>query len=157
MYTLDFWLYDSILENFWDIWLNKEYSDTNIFGILSSLMETSLWFLLYIRYIKDKEKKINVEELYNIYCIDVLNISKNYLDKTKQMIKELEKKFEWIMKLWIEIDDNTKFFKIWLNNRQGFIKWKEDIYKSISGEDVLWFKWFLKNITYYNKRYLMPK
>ena len=157
MYTLDFWLYDSILENFWDIWLNKEYSDTNIFGILSSLMETSLWFLLYIRYIKDKEKKINVEELYNIYCIDVLNISRNYLDKTKQMIKELEKKFEWIMKLWIEIDDNTKFFKIWLNNRQGFIKWKEDIYKSISGEDVLWFKWFLKNITYYNKRYLMPK
>jgi hypothetical protein len=69
----------------------------------------------------------------------------------------MEIEFHDILKLWIEIDDNKQFFKIWSANWVKFTKGKEDIYKEISGEDVLWFKWFLKNITYYNKRYLMPK
>jgi len=161
MYTLDFWIYDKILEKIWEIDLQKEYSDTNIFWIISSMMETTTWFLLYISYMKSNVKKdINIELLYDIYCIDVLNLWKPYAKKMKKLLQSIEVEFNEIINLWIDLDDNKNFFKIWRTNRWKFIKDKtdkDDIYKSISGEDVLWFKWFLKNITYYNKRYLMPK
>jgi hypothetical protein len=42
MYSLDFWIYNKILEDMTTINLNEEYSDSNIFGIISSMMETSL-------------------------------------------------------------------------------------------------------------------
>ncbi len=158
MYTLDFWLYNKILEEMWEINLKNDYSDTNIFWIIASMIETMQWFLLYVIYLKTQlPKDSNLDILYDIYCVDVLNLWKNYADKMKKVIQTLEWEFSEIMNLWIELDDNKDFFKIWLNNWSKFIKWKDDIYKDISGEDVLWFKWFLKNITYYNKRYLMPK
>lgn len=163
MYTLDFWIYDSLLDKIGDLNLRQDYSDTNIFGILSSMMETIVWFLLYISYIKknwikqDLENDYNLDILYEIYCIEVLNLSKNYENRMKDLLESMENEFGEIINLWIELDDNNAFFKIWATNWNKFAKWKEDLYKLISGEDVLWFKWFLKNITYYNKRYLMPK
>jgi len=158
MYTIDFWIHDAIIEKLWNVNLHDDYSDTNIFGIISYLMETAMWFLIYISYIKNNaNKNTNIEILYDIYCIDVLNLWKPYAKKMKVLLQSLEVDFQEIINLWIELDDNKNFFKIWHANRTKFVKDKEDIYKSISGEDVLWFKWFLKNITYYNKRYLMPK
>jgi len=157
MYTLDFWIYDNILKKIWNLWLNKDYSDTNIMWIISCMMETTFGFLLYITYMQKYAKKNNLDMLYEIYCIDVLNLSKDYLENVKWLLKLMEKEFEEILSLWIELDDNKNFFAIWAANWSKFASKKDDIYKSVSGEDVLWFKWFLKNITYYNKRYLMPK
>jgi hypothetical protein len=34
---------------------------------------------------------------------------------------------------------------------------KEEIKKKIIGEDIVRLRWYLKNITYYNKRFLIPK
>lgn len=157
MYSLDFWIYNKILEDMTTINLNEEYSDSNIFGIISSMMETSLWFLLYITYLKKEWVNANLEELYDIYCMDVLNLSKNYTPKIRKKIENLELQFKEILILRIELDDNKNFFKIASVNWSNFVKEKGDIYKLVSWEDVLWFKWFLKNITYYNKRYLIPK
>lgn len=157
MYSLDFWVYEEVLAWLKDISLKENYSDTNIFGIISSMIDTLPGFLLYIAYLKMNKKATKYEILYDIYCIDVLNISKDYCKSLKKMIKWIEDKFMDLLNLWIELDDNEAFFQIALNNWKEFIKWRTDIYKSVSGEDVLWFKWFLKNITYYNKRYLIPK
>jgi hypothetical protein len=157
MYSLDFWIYEEVLAWLWEIWLKNNYSDTNIFGIISCIIDTLPGFLLYITYLKSVSKAQKYDVLYDIYCIDVLNISKEYCKSLKGMIKWIETKFMEILNLWIDLDDNKDFFKIALTNWKDFIKWKENIYKSVSGEDVLWFKWFLKNITYYNKRYLIPK
>jgi len=157
MYSLDFWIYEEVLAWLKEIWLKEDYSDTNIFGIISSMMDTLPGFLLYTAYLKMNKKATKYEILYDIYCIDVLNISKDYCKSLKKMIKWIEDKFMDLLNLWIELDDNEAFFQIALNNWKEFIKWRTDIYKSVSGEDVLWFKWFLKNITYYNKRYLIPK
>ncbi len=160
MYTLDFWLNDSMLKKLGSVDLKNDYSDTNIFGIISYLMETVFGLLIYIVYLRNnpvKNTDLQIDTLYDIYCIDILNLSKDYASKMKKILIELEWEFESIIKLWIELDDNKSFFKIGSTNRTKFIEWQDDIYKSISGEDVLWFKWFLKNITYYNKRYLMPK
>jgi hypothetical protein len=34
---------------------------------------------------------------------------------------------------------------------------KEEILNNTTSEDIIRLKWFLKNITYYNKRFLIPK
>ncbi len=156
MYSLDFWVYDSLLNETCDLKLSHEYSDANILWILSSMMETLSGFMLYTTYLK-KNGVNNLDELYNIYCIDVLNLSKNYTKIMKEKIEKIESKFEKILWLWIDLDDNNDFFKIASTNWSSFVKGKEEIYKLVSWEDVLWFKGFLKNITYYNKRYLIPK
>lgn len=156
MYSLDFWIYYELLDNITILDLKHDYSDANILWIISSMMETLFGFILYMKYLQ-KQKSKQIDDLYSIYCIDVLNLSKNYVNGLKKIIQNLEFKFQEILELWIELDDNKNFFKIASNNWSGFIKWKEEIYKSVSWEDVLWFKWFLKNITYYNKRYLIPK
>ena len=158
LYSLDFWIYDRLLKYLSDIDLKAEYSDTNIYGIISSMMETLPWFLMYITFLQnDENKEINTDIIYEIYCVDVLNITKKYNKKIQSMIKKILSEFKEILELWISLDDNKAFFQIALSNWKEFVKWKEDIYRSVSGEDVLWFKWFLKNITYYNKRYLIPK
>lgn len=157
MYSLDFWIYIEILNWLKNINLKKDYSDTNILGIISSMIETLPWFLLYMTYLKQNKKWLKFEILYDIYCIDILNITKDHSSNLIDIIKTIEIKFWDILNLRIELDDNKDFFKIWLINWKEFTKWKTDIYKSISWEDVLWFKWFIKNITYYNKRFLIPK
>lgn len=158
LYSMDFWIYDRLLRHLWNLNLNTEYSDTNIYGIISSMMETLPWFLLYTTYLeKNWGNDINLDTIFEIYCIDVLNITKKYSKKLKKIILIMLSEFHDILDLRISLDDNWAYFNVALSNRKEFIKWKEDIYKSVSGEDVLWFKWFLKNITYYNKRYLIPK
>lgn len=157
MYSLDFWIYEEFLKWLKDIDLKANYSDINIFWIISSIIDTLPGFLLYMNFLKWGKKTNKFDILYDIYCIDVLNISKEYCEDLKKMIKKIELTFSELLNLWNELDDNKSFFKIALNNWNEFIKWKTDIYKSVSGEDILWFKWFLKNITYYNKRFLIPK
>ncbi len=157
LYSLDFWVYDRLLKYLNEVDLKSEYSDTNIYGIISSMMETLPWFLLYISFLQNESGNMDFDVLYEIYCVDVLNITKKYNKKMKNVIKKILSEFDEILKLRISLDDNWSFFKIALSNWKEFVKWKDDVYKSVSGEDVLWFKWFLKNITYYNKRYLIPK
>lgn len=158
MYSLDFWIYKKTIEEIKDINFKKEYSDTNILGIISCMMETIFGLIIYTHYLKNSNKwENNIDQLYKIYCVDVLNLSWKYSNKMIDKIKNLEKYFEKILNLRSELDDNKIFFKIAHTNWVEFIKNKEDIYKWVSWEDVLWFKWFLKNITYYNKRYLIPK
>ena len=71
----------------------------------------------------------NLDELYEIYCADVLNINRNYEKKMIEKIKKIELEFEKILNLWVRLDDNNSIFKIASTNRSNFIKWKEDIYK----------------------------
>jgi hypothetical protein len=52
MYSLDFWIYVSLLDGLKNINLKADYSDTNIFGIIASIMETLPGFLLYITFMK---------------------------------------------------------------------------------------------------------
>gem|GEM_PF-6770511 len=73
-----------------------------------------------------------MDELYDIYCIDVLNLSKNYTQQVREKIENLESRFKEILTLRIELDDNQTFFKIVSANWANFVKEKEDIYKLVS-------------------------
>ena len=60
--------------------------------------------------------------IYDIYCVDVLNITKKYNKKFQSMIKKILSEFEEILKLWISLDDNKAFFQIALSNWKEFVK-----------------------------------
>jgi hypothetical protein len=56
------------------------------------------------------------------------------------------------------IDDNAGYLKIAYDNRKSYGKnqTSEAIFGGLSGEDIIWFRGFLKTVSYYNKRYIMP-
>ena len=77
--------------------------------------------MLYTNYLKKNNMK-NLDELYEIYCVDVLNINRNYEKKMIEKIKKIELEFEKILNLWVRLDDNNSIFKIASTNRSNFIK-----------------------------------
>lgn len=164
-YNLDFWISKKFFREVAErkILLKKEYSDLVILGIFSTIRETFSGFLIYLTYLRDethtKNANIDTETLIRLYIQDILNMDEYYLHKIMDIINSLQADFNEIVKHWIEIDDNKDYLKIGADNRIRFSANKsiEETKKKIISEDVIWFKWFLKNISYYNKRFLMPQ
>lgn len=165
IYNLDFWIskkfFRAVAEN--RILLKKDYSDLVILGIFSTIRETFSGFLIYLTYLRDeaniKDITINAELLIRLYVHDILNIDEYYQHKIVDIINDIQADFNEIIKHWIEIDDNKDYLKIGYDNRIRFSANKslEETRKKIISEDIIRFKWFLKNISYYNKRFLMPQ
>ena len=165
IYNLDFWIskkfFAATIDN--KVLLKKDYSDLVILWIFSTIRETLSWFLIYLTYIKDqadiKNISIDTDFLIQLYVKDILNMDEYYHSKIIAMIDNLQADFNEIVKHRIEIDDNKDYLKIGLDNRIGFCGNKsiEETKKKIISEDIIRFKWFLKNISYYNKRFLMPQ
>lgn len=141
--------------------LKNDYSDLVLLGIFATIRETLFGFLIYLTYIRDEsgDKKANAALLLKLYVQDILNIDEYYHAKIIAIIDDLQADFNEIIKHRIEIDDNKDYLKIGYENRMSFANGKtlEDIKKKIISEDIIRFKGFLKNITYYNKRFLMPQ
>jgi len=165
IYNLDFWISKKCFRAIYEhkILLKKNYSDLTIFGIFSTIRETLFGFLIYLTYLRDetntKNIKIDTALLTKIYIQDILNIDEYYHHTIANIINDLQADFNEIIKHRIEIDDNKDYLKIGYDNRISFAGKKsiEETKKKIISEDVIWFKWFLKNISYYNKRFLMPQ
>ena len=165
LYHFDFWLvksfYSALVPHKKELW--SAYSDLSIMGILASLKETLFGFLIYICFVIDytklKKKKIPISLLFEIYVGDVLNVSPDFKKIFVNILVEMQKEYSDIFAEWITLDDNTAFFSFAYRNWASFFRWKdpEKVVKSIVGEDIVWFRWFLKNITYYNKRFLVAK
>ncbi len=164
IYNLDFRVskafFRSITQK--NILLKNDYSDLVIMGIFATIRETLFGFLIYLTYVKDeaKEKNIHTDLLLKLYVQDILNIDEYYHSKIIDIITTLQADFNEIIKHRIEIDDNHDYLKIAYENWIFFSKGNkslEEIKKNIISEDIIRFKWFLKNITYYNKRFLMPQ
>lgn len=165
IYNLDFWVSKKFFRAIYEhkILLQKEYSDFVILGIFSTVRETLFGLLIYLTYLRDEADKknisIDIDLLINLYMQDILHIDEHYHKKITTIIRSMQADFNEIIKYWIEIDDNKDYLKIGYTNRIHFIgnKTPAEIKKKIISEDTLWFMWFLKNISYYNKRFLMPQ
>lgn len=164
VYNIDFWVaqtaYHDIHGN--NILLQTNYSDTAILGILAQIRETLRWFLLYRAFLqshKTSKQTNHLELLTKIYVQEILHVDEYYSKKFIQVIDRVTDTFQDIIQSRLSLDDNKEYFRIGLDNRFAFTKGKEadDIMKKCSGEDFVRFAWFLKNITYYNKRFLIPK
>ncbi len=165
IYNLDFRVHKLFLRAISDqkITMKNDYSDLSLMGIFSSARETIFWLLIYLTFIRDlsqdKKNDIHSDLLIKIYVQDILHIDEYYHQKLITIINTLQADFNEIIKHRIEIDDNKEYLKIGYDNRSAFVinKSLEDIKKNIISEDILRFKGFLKNISYYNKRFLMPQ
>lgn len=165
IYNFDFWLHYDFCNELLDekIKLKKKYSDFAVLGILANFRETFFWFLLYYTYVKqnlnlrkDKNKLILLQSLY---IKDILNVNDSLYKIFDEKINKLLDKYYSLSVDWISVDDNNEYCKIWLDNWLVFCSNKNisDMKKEVIGEDIVWFRWYLKNITYYNKRFLIPK
>lgn len=165
IYTIDFWIWYKLLEDINDenMNLSLRYSDFSILWILSFFRDTWFGFLIYLKYLELEQNNLWVDlklnTLKKIYIIDIIWITDDFYLFFEDFINMSLDRYSDILSKWISIDSNDKYFTIWLEDWQTFIEMKDDdkILSDISGEDIIWFRWFLKNINFYNKRYLIPK
>ena len=144
------------------IMLNANYSDAAILGILAQIRETLWGFLLYRAFLQSQansKRNVQLDLLNKIYIQEILHLDEYYFKKFLQVIDRVAGTFQDIIQQRLELDDNKEYFRIAMDNWIPFTQNKsvEEIVKKCSGEDFVWFAWFLKNITYYNKRFLIPK
>lgn len=165
IYNLDFWINKYFLRAIKEqnIQLKNDYADLALINIFATTRETFFGLLIYLTYLKDetntKNKEIDTSIFIKLYIQDILHIDEHHHKKFIKIIQDIQADFNEIIKHWIQIDDNKDYLKIWYTNRIHFNKNNniEEIRKNIISEDIIWFKWFLKNISYYNKRFLMPQ
>ena len=142
--------------------LGDNYSDMAILGIFAHARDTLFGFLLYMHFLQGHEtskKPLHRDLLLTLYIQDILHLDPYYTTKMKKVIAHVADTFQDILAYWIDLDDNKEYLTLALDNWSSFCNSKGgvDPSKKYVGEDILWFAWFLKNITYYNKRFLIPK
>ena len=150
-------------------WKNfkKIYNDSVMVQHLALLRETLFWFLIYYRYLQmvqeaDKWKRnFDLSLLKRVYILQILNWDESLFTAWCKLIDTLLEQFGAAFSLFVEFDDNKEFFSILKENWVDFVKklWKKsdsEKQSAFSYEDLLWLRWVLKHITYYNKRFLIP-
>lgn len=94
-----------------------------------------------------------------VYVHDILGIKIKKVDQVLKAMKATIEEVVPILKLWILLDDNKGFFDLIAKNWCSFCaeKTEDQLLTSFSGEDLVWFRGLLKNIAYYNKRFVIPR
>lgn len=159
LYNIEFRLTKSYYQELKkEISKNKILNDKTLLLIYAQHRETLLWLLLYLTKLTDNNKN-KISFFINLYNKNVIHISDKLLEYYNKIISDLYEKYKNILKEISKIDDNPDFLRMGEENRERFTKKISipDIQKQITWEDYLWFKWYLKNITYYNKRFFIPK
>lgn len=162
LYTLDIWLR-------WECCgliaqgksLLGVYGDLSIAGVVSMVRETLFGFLLYSVFIMEQWGELmhrSLTLLKRVYCVDVLNMSDEYLHTLSVALETLLEKYTPVLSLRIHLDDNKDYLNLIHKNRISTITGKTDDYvvHHNSGEDIVRLRWFFKTVSYYNKRYLLP-
>lgn len=76
----------------------------------------------------------------------------------KEQIDALSDRYTPLLEQWINIDDNDQYLYIglanWMTRCEG--KQTNDLLSNLNGDDIVWFGGYLKNISYYNRRYIIP-
>ncbi len=165
LYTVDLWLWWETIGLFEknDVNLSDTYGDMSILGIIAGLRETLFGYLLYYTYLLTQETttwvSYKLTALKKIYVLDVLNISEHHFVSINAVIEHMAIRYHPLLTQWISLDDNKGFFNVGANNRLRYSEQYNEEQLSIesAGEDIVRLRWYLKAISYYNKRYLLPK
>lgn len=159
LYNIDFWISKSYYQEARKQFEQQTSFDGNtLLEIYSQHKETLLWFLLYLT--KITQSHPNDKQFFiSLYNRNIIHIADQGIEARDNIINTLYEIHKDILQAIITIDDNTEFLKIGEENRERFTRkiTTPDIQKQITWEDYLRFKWYLKNITYYNKRFFIPK
>lgn len=162
LYKLDFWISFSFFKKLEALKLWKQYDDALLLALFGSIRETFFGLALLFVYLEQDKKSLSHEKneiLFMIYVRDILGIKSKKADQVFKVMLETIKEVMPILKLWISLDDNKSFFALIAKNWDSFSteKSEEQLLASFSGEDLVWFRGLLKNIAYYNKRFVIPR
>lgn len=162
LYKLDFWISFSFFKKLEALKLWKQYDDALLLALFGSVRETFFGLALLFVYLEQKEKAPSREKneiLLMVYVRDILGIKIKKVDQVFKLMIETIEEVMPILQLWISLDDNKAFFDLIAKNWDSFCaeKTEDQLLASFSGEDLVWFRGLLKNIAYYNKRFVMPR
>lgn len=162
MYCIDFWIIQAYNKALIEQNIHHHYDKPVLLALFANIKETLFWFLLYIQYIKSSEeshqKDYHSELLIDIYCTVILQSNDASHTLLRTHIINLVDQYSEILMLWTLLDDNQDYMYIGFNNRNT---WSEnhdlsDITSQLTDEDKIRFMGYLKHISYYNKRFLIP-
>lgn len=162
LYNIDFWIHQWLYTklNKYKTILKKDYDEGAIIGILAKMRETLFGYLLFQTQVKKSKKNIKSGLISDVYINEILHIETAQTGKIfrQTILDEIELDMKEFLDIIVTMDDNEDFIRIGIDSRKDFISGKkdEDIQKEFSGEDILRISGYLKNITYYNKRFLLP-
>lgn len=162
LYTLDFWINQTVYKRLLihQRYLKDQYDEGAIIGILGKLRETLFGYLMVQIEIKKSKKELYPDILRQIYLSEILHIGgdKREESKIKKIILEIEDELKPFLEIVATTDDNPDFLKIGIESRSWFVEIGKDnnFEKELTGEDSLRMYGYFKNITYYNKRFLLP-
>ena len=162
LYKLDFWISFSFFKKLEALKLWRQYDDALLLALFGSIRETFFGLALLFVYLEQKEKVPSREKneiLLMVYVRDILGIKIKKADQVFKLMIETIEEVMPILQLWISLDDNKAFFDLIAKNWDSFCaeKTEDQLLASFSGEDLVWFRGLLKNIAYYNKRFVMPR
>ncbi len=165
MYTLDLRIWEEAISflRVSEAHLDAHYSELAIVGIFSTLRETLFGFALYMTYVSQIQEahptSLEPDLLRYVFITDILMVGPGLRQDFEAMLDYILDRYQDILKQWMMLDENSEYFELALSNRSDFIheKNKRALLQEIKWEDIVRFRWFLKNISYYNKRYLVPK
>ena len=162
LYKLDFWISFSFFRRLEALKLWKQYDDALLLALFGSIRETFFGLALLFVYLEQKEKASSREKneiLLMVYVRDILGIKIKKADQVFKVMIDTIEELKPILKLWISLDDNKGFFDLIAKNWDSFCaeETEDQLLASFSGEDLVWFRGLLKNIAYYNKRFVMPR
>jgi hypothetical protein len=162
LYKLDYRISDVFLRKLSKLSLNTEFDDVVLLPIYWTIRETLLWLALLLVYLKKKNTKWVIDKnglLQLLYVREVLMFQNTRKEEwVYNALFDTIKELEPLLEIWCWLDDNQQFFDLFERNWKSYIDSHkiQDLYKDLSIDDIVRYRWLLKNITYYNKRYIIP-
>ena len=162
MYCIDFWIFEQTKEKIIASGILSQHESHVILWLFANMKETLFGYILYMQYIisceESHQKDYHSNHLISLYCHTILQLHWPAAHTLGQLIKETLQSYKDILALWVLLDDNQDYMYIWFNNRSTRIEEKElfILWDSLTDEDIIWFIGYLKHITYYNRRFLIP-
>jgi hypothetical protein len=162
LYKLDYWITDVFLRKLTSLRLDKEFDDVVLLPIHGTIRETLLGLALLIVYLEQKKTKNVIDKnalLELLYVREILMFQNSGKEEwVYNALVETIKEMKPILEIWCWLDDNKQFFDLFEKNWKSYIESHkiENLYRDLSIDDIVWFRGLLKNITYYNKRYIIP-
>ena len=162
MYCIDFWLIHRYNNLLIQSHIHHYYDAPVLLSLFAGVKETLFWFLLYVQYIisceQSHQKDYHSSELIDLYCKIVLHSNDSSHHILHTHIQHLLEQYSELLTLRTLLDDNQDYMYIWFNNWNTRLENNDltAITDILSDEDQIRFIWYLKNISYYNKRFLIP-
>ncbi|MEI6425966.1 MAG: hypothetical protein WCO66_01295 [Candidatus Absconditabacteria bacterium] len=162
IYNLDFWIHQGLYTKLYKhkAYISKNYDETALLGILAKARESLFGYLLFQTQVKKSKKNLKSDLIRDVYLNEILHIETKQQDTQLRggIIEEIESEIKPFLEIIVTMDENEDFIRIGTESRKYFIENKEgeDIKRELSGEDILRISGYFKNITYYNKRFLLP-